>query len=255
MTPATGYRDVGDYPPALLWREGSGVHVPVTYRQVWEDGFGARGWKLDAAIGDPLIIASTRETGDRIPTSVLVHDTLDHLLSGFGLSGHRAEAMALCQLGLRTGSDIRPDYRQLVMEDLRYGRVNGESLLSFLPDSLRRRLPATGVDDGRRVIATLAGKLGTESLWQHLVARFFELGEQGRPHAERSRQRLGIDSGRCRRIGLALQRLLEWADREVQNNSVVSLRARFFISNERCALNIECDDRTALQRHYETEVV
>jgi len=60
---------------------------------------------VNATIGDPEIIASTRETGQRINTSAFVHDILDHFLSGFGVSGHRSEAMTLIQLSKRTGSD------------------------------------------------------------------------------------------------------------------------------------------------------
>ncbi|WP_410352766.1 hypothetical protein [Thiohalophilus sp.] len=127
------FLDVAQYPPDLLQIRDEGAQVRVTYKKEWDDGFGARGWKLNATIGDPVIIASTRETGQRIPTSVFVHDILDHFLSGFGVSGHRSEAMALRQLYRRTGSDPRPDYRQLVKEDLFYGMVNGEKLKTFLP--------------------------------------------------------------------------------------------------------------------------
>jgi len=59
---------------------------------------------------------------------VFIHDILDHFLSGFGVSGHRSEAMALIQLSKRTGSD----YEQLVTEDILNGRVNGEVLQSLL---------------------------------------------------------------------------------------------------------------------------
>ena len=86
------------------------VVVRVTYRSEWPDGFGARGWKLDIALDDPEIIASTPSPGERINTSVLVHDILDHYVSGFPPSGHRNEAMALIQLSTRTGSDPRSDY-------------------------------------------------------------------------------------------------------------------------------------------------
>lgn len=69
----------------------NGIRIPVTYRHEWHDGFGARGWKLDYSLDDPYIIAATAETGNRIPTSVLVHDILDHYLCGLPLSGQRNE--------------------------------------------------------------------------------------------------------------------------------------------------------------------
>jgi hypothetical protein len=118
------FHSVAQYPNNLLRIGDNSVQVPVTYKKVWDDGFGARGWKVNATIGDPEIIASTRETGQRINTSVFIHDILDHFLSGFGVSGHRSEAMALIQLSRRTGSDPRPDYEQLVREDILNGRVN-----------------------------------------------------------------------------------------------------------------------------------
>ena len=74
---------VEQYPQNLLRRVDGGVLVPVTYKKVWDDGCGARGWKVNATIGDPEIIASTRETGRIINTSVFVHDILDHFLSGW----------------------------------------------------------------------------------------------------------------------------------------------------------------------------
>ncbi|MFN2348484.1 MAG: hypothetical protein ABR558_02765 [Thioalkalivibrio sp.] len=88
-------RDVLAYPPSVLKRDGNYVTVGAHYERIWQDGFGARGWKLNHTLNDPEIIASTRETGNSIPTSVFVHDVLDHLFSGFAPSGHRAEAMAM----------------------------------------------------------------------------------------------------------------------------------------------------------------
>ena len=92
------FRSVEQYPQNLLRMADDGVQVPLTYKKVWDDGFGVRGWKVNVTIGDSEIIASTRETGQRINTSVFIHDILDHFLSGFGVSGHRSEAMALIQL-------------------------------------------------------------------------------------------------------------------------------------------------------------
>jgi hypothetical protein len=71
------------------------MYVAVTYRREWQDGFGARGWKLDIGIDDGYVIASTAYCGENIPTSILIHDIVDHHLCAFRLSGHRHEAMAL----------------------------------------------------------------------------------------------------------------------------------------------------------------
>ena len=74
------FRSIKQYPQNLLRIGDGSVQVPVTYKKVWDDGFGARGWKVNATIGDPAIIASTRETGLRINTSVFIHDILDHYM-------------------------------------------------------------------------------------------------------------------------------------------------------------------------------
>jgi hypothetical protein len=53
---------------------------------------------------------------------VFIHDILDHALCGLPSSGRRAEAIALLQLAARTGADPRPDFAQMVDEDLLQGR-------------------------------------------------------------------------------------------------------------------------------------
>ena len=166
----SAFRDVAQYPRRYLYTDATGVHVPTTYRRVWDDGFGARGWKIDVSIGDPEIIASTRETGSRVETSVFVHDILDHLLSGFGVSGHRSEAMALAQLALRTASDIRSDFEQMVKEDLMKGRVNGENIREFIGPDLVSQVPAE-VTEGRDVMGSLVARLGEAQVIARRAAR------------------------------------------------------------------------------------
>jgi len=238
MQTSPGFRDVHAYPPAYLSLSLAGVCVPVSYQKTWHDGFGARGWKLDVASADPAIIASTRETGGRIPTSVLIHDLLDHLLSGFEISGHRAEAMALIQLGKRTGSDIGHDYLQMVHEDLRYGHVNRESLASFLPHKLLANVPQDKYADGRGIIQALQAQFDEDELDEQLVQHFHDLGERGKDHAQDSWRLLGLKPSRCQEIGLALQRVLSEVDQQVENKGIEQLNAIFIISNEQCALEI-----------------
>jgi len=210
------------------------IPVAVSYRREWADGFGARGWKLDAAAAEADVIASTAYTGGRIPTSVLVHDILDHHLSGFGLSGHREEACALIQLGLRTGSDIRPDYAQMVDEDILQGRVHGEDLETFLPERVRALVPPGG--DPRERMAALSAALGRDLLREILIGRFYELGLGGAARAERFWREAGLDYGRRREIGLALQRLLERADARMLEAAVEQAAGAFLVGNARCAL-------------------
>lgn len=229
--------DVRAYPARFL-RYGQGqVAVAVTYMRQWHDGFGARGWKIDASIGDPVIIASTRETGNRIPTSVFVHDVLDHYLSGFGISGHRSEAMALVQLSRRTGSDPLPDYRQMIMEDILNGIVNGERMTDFLPAELLKILALNkgkeyrGIND-REIIDCLVADLGRDRLMDVLAEHFLAIGLAGEPHAQLSWSLLGLDSDRNTATGFAIQRLLERVDSRAENDAIENMKGVIWIRNE-----------------------
>ncbi len=238
---SSALRDVLRLPPSSLRIEvddttGAGVVcVPVSYRACWEDGFGARGWKLDADLAAPEIIASTRETGGVLPTSVLVHDTLDHLISGFAPSGHRAEAMALDRLALRTGADPTPDDRQMIREDLLAGHVLGESAASFIGKALRRHCSADiDLDDDRQVMADLRRRLGEDALTEALLARFKVLGATDRAHALASWRRLGLDPERSGPLGLAMQAVLERIDRAVEQRGVPALHGEFRLCGDAC---------------------
>ena len=232
-------RDVQQYSSELLKLLHQGVQLSATYRKVWNDGFGARGWKLNATIGDPAIIASTRQAGERIATSVFVHDILDHFLSGFGVSGHRSEAMALMQLSYRTGSDPRPDFRQLVMEDVMHGMINGEALDSFLPEPMLNLLPSDKSMTGKQMIATLTDTLGHDALVEALVDHFVLLGKQGDNHAAASWQKLGLDHAQAGATGTALQRLLDKVDLEAESSGVDALDVSIVINDSVCSFIVE----------------
>lgn len=242
---SSAFRDVLAYPPQQLRCLEDGVRVALSYRQSWDDGFGARGWKLDTTIGDPQIIASTRETGERIETSVFVHDIFDHLLSGFGVSGHRSEAMALAQLAARTGSSPEPDYRQMVEEDILLGSINGEALRSFLPEVLLQCLPDSDEISDRRVMEILVEKLGKEALQEALVAHFFELGRQGEQHARRSWQALGLMQELRSELALCTQELLSVMDRRLENEHTEQAVGHIDIGNRRITLCIDGGCRSA----------
>ena len=235
-------RDVTQYPANILRHHEGVVRVPVTYKRVWDDGFGARGWKVDATIGDPEIIASTRETGLKINTSVFIHDILDHFLSGFGVSGHRSEAMALVQLSKRTGSDPSSDYQQLVREDILQGRVNGEALIDFLPEQLAAMIPEDAAMTDREVVAYLRESLGEKRLVKLLVDRFYQLGRAGENHADENWKLLGLDTNKRTDIGRALQALLEVIDLAVEQLEIEELHGILNIDNEHVAFFITDGD-------------
>lgn len=237
LEPDRGYplRDVRRLAPELLRVEAGEVCLGLRYRAHWDDDYGARGWKLMANLADPEIIASTRETGATLPTSVLVHDALDHLVSGFAASGHRAEAMALAQLARRTGSDPTPDYRQMIREDLLNGQVVGERAATFIGATLRARCtPGIALDDDRAVMVDLRRRLGDAALTAALVERFRTLGALGHRHALRSWERLGL-AAECRApLGLAMQAVLECIDRVAEDGHLPRWRGELRLSGQRC---------------------
>lgn len=240
--------DVRRYPEELLGFVAHGIRLPLTYKKSWDDGFGARGWKLNATIGDPQIIASTRVTGARINTSVLVHDILDHFLSGYTVSGHRSEAMALTQLAMRTGSDPGPDYEQMVNEDIMRGLVNRESLASFLPRDLQLLLPYKADMSETEIISLLKNVMGEKQLSIRLVRHFHSLGESGKEHAVNSWYKLGLERDKQRAFGTALQKVLEQADTYVEEMDLDYIEANGIVSNSEClfALKDFTDDNTDL---------
>lgn len=214
------------------------VSVPVTYRTEWPDGFGARGWKLDAGITDRQVIASTSYTGEKIPTSVLVHDILDHYISGFGFSGHRNEAMATAQLGLRTGTEIRSSYALMIEEVLR-GEVEGEGLDTFLPPPIKKHLPPSELGP-QECMRHAAEKFGVNDLRSMLLAHFYEIGLAGVPRAIASWDRYGLDYDRRAAIGLCLQRLLVRADAFLEeHHGPPVLHGSFILSNNLCTLSLK----------------
>jgi hypothetical protein len=224
------------------------VRIPFSYHREWQDGLGARGWKLDCSIGDPMVIAATAETGEQIPTSVFIHDILDHHLCGLPMSGHRTEAIALIQLAARTGADPRPDFAGMVREDLMQGQVNGEPLRSFLPPALREQLPDT-LDNGAEIIDWLAEQLGRETLRERLVERFFELGETGAASARQHYQSHGLDYDRRRELGLALQTLLVEMDKRALELNWEEAHGEVALTQQRCGFVI----KTPEQRRWESE--
>ena len=232
------FQNVTHYPAALLRQDHDGVQIALTYKRVWDDGFGARGWKVDATIGDPEIIASTRETGQQIKTSVFVHDILDHFLSGFGVSGHRSEAMALIQLSKRTGSTPSADYEQLVREDILNGRVNGDRLIDFLPAGLRSLLTDRASLTDRETMVFLREQLGEKRLVEILVERFYQLGRAGETHADKRWEQLGLETKKRNAIGLALQVLLEVIDRSVEEAGIEELQGEITINNDFAAFMV-----------------
>jgi hypothetical protein len=212
------------------------ARVAVTYRSEWDDGYGAQGWKLDAAMRDGEVIACTAYTGGKVPTSVLVHDILDHWLCGFGASGHRNEAKATTQLGLRVRTEIRSSFEAMV-DDVLHDRVAGESLGSFLDDPPLHGL-APGAARSPEDLRRLERELGTDRLRSLLLTHFYEIGLRGVPEALDAWRNRGLDYARRFAIGMALQHLMVEAEQAFAGVEDVVGRGRFVIDNESCALGM-----------------
>lgn len=223
--------------------------VAVTYQRQWQDGFGARGWKLDCSIDDPSVIAATAETGTRIQTSVLVHDILDHHLCGVAIGGHRNEAKALYQLAVRTGSDPAPDFAQMVDEDLMHGRVNGEPLQDFLPGWLADAVPR-GAACAAECIAHLRGRFGAGPLRQALIMRFFELGAAYAPTAAEAFARTGLRYERRDAYGRGLQRALQDADAYMLHADLEAAQGAFVLRPDHCVLELATPRRLRFAGSY-----
>jgi hypothetical protein len=235
---------------------GTEVRLGCVYRREWPDGFGAGGWKLRAALDDPNIIASTPVTGERIPTSVFVHDILDHALCGLPPSGHRAEAVALLQLAERTGADPQPDFAQMVDEDLLLGQADGDALRDLLPADLLALLPPPGEPasgpsgDGKAVIAALTRTLGREALRARLIRRLFEFGEQGAARARGAFAAHGLSVSRRRALGLALQGLFAQAHQVVAARGAERVEAVVGLNGHRCRFELTAPMAWAIEAAY-----
>ena len=222
------------------------TRIPVTYRNEWQDGFGARGWKPDAAMTDSTVIASTAYTGENVTTSVLIHDILDHLLCGFGFSGHRNEAMAVVQLASRTGADAEISFCPMVEEVMR-GLIREESIEAFLPDMLKQHLPDEPLSNEERM-SYLSHRLGKQRLRSLLLSHFQMIGEEGIGPAKTHWHRAGLDYDRRTAIGLCLQELLVQVDAMALTRRWQQARGNFLIDNRECKLNIESPEKHELRQ-------
>ncbi|WP_026332823.1 hypothetical protein [Thioalkalivibrio sp. ALE20] len=210
----------------------SPVHVPVRYRRTWEDGFGARGWKLALPGLGEDVIAATPFTGERIPTSVFVHDIVDHHLCGFALSGYLDEAGALMQLALRTGSDPVEDYRQMIDEDLLPGRPVADDWPALLPQALRPGSDTRPDPEHLRGLAQWAGQGALRAL---LVAGFVQAGYARLASARANWEGYGLDVRAREAIALALQRLFDRLDERMLAGDVRHAEGVFEITDRRVA--------------------
>ena len=201
---------------------------------MWDDNYASRGWKMEAAVGDSEIIAVTPWHPENIPTSVFVHDILDHYISGFELSGHREEAKALFQLGLRTGTDIDPDIKEMIELDILQGRVYGESLESFLPEELNYFEEIT---DPEKRMKELRNHFGDTYVKMMLKTHYYTIGKNSHNKALANWEKAGLDYRIRKEIGERLQRLFEKLDNCVGEQE--EAEADITVQNECCSATFD----------------
>jgi hypothetical protein len=222
----------------------AGIAFALTYHSEWQDGYGAQGWKLDLARNDPAVVACTAYTGEKTPTSVLVHDILDHLVSGFPLSGYANEARATAMHGLRNGIEVRSSYEWMADELL-----NGDGrdeLARFLPPDLLVGVPGgTGSD---AAIAALIAAHGRDRLKSRIVERFFGIGLSGIPVAFANWQKQRLEFERMHGIGLCLQALLVKAQDFIGRSAIEAATGRCQIGNMACEFIVATADPDRQER-------
>lgn len=223
----------------MLSTQATGIRFDLTYHSEWLDGYGAQGWKLDVAMDDPEVIACTAYTGNKTPTSVLVHDMLDHLASGFGLSGYANEARAAAIHGLRNGVEVRSSYEWMTDEILG-AKLLKENIIDFFPASIAHTVPTPTTPE--ETVALLTENNDPAELRRQLVEGFFRVGLSGIPIALSNWQARNLDFNRMHSIGLCLQALLAEAQDIILDWNADTAKGQLLVANEVCELLVGVDD-------------
>ena len=223
----------------------NGTQFDVTYHSEWQDGYGAQGWKLNVTMHDPDVIACTPYPGNKTPTSVLVHDILDHLVCGFGLSGFANEARATAMHGIRNGIEVRSSYEWMADEILSTKLLNVQ-ITDFLPESIMDSIPTPSTAD--KTMALLLENNDRADIRNHLVAGFFRVGLSGIPIAISNWQNQRLDFNRMYSIGVCLQALFIEAQDIIVSRTVETARGQILVGNEVCEFAVETDDPSKQER-------
>jgi hypothetical protein len=88
------------------------------------------------------------------------------------------------------------------------------------------------------MITLLCRQLGKAALRERLIQRFFELGKAETGKIRSLWKARGPDYGQRGAMGLALQRILELADRDVCELALEEVRGKFMVADSCCALDL-----------------
>jgi len=224
----------------MLKSENVKVQFDLTYQSEWQDGFGAQGWKLDVAMKDPQVIACTTYTGEKSLTSVLVHDILDHLVSGFWLSGYENEARATAMHGIRNGIEVRSSYEWMANEILSSKPIC-DNLTDYLPARISKEITAFNTND--EAVEFLFDNYGIAQVSNFIVEVFFRIGLSGVPIALARWQQQDLAFDRMHAIGLCLQSLLVDAQDAIANWNAEKASASIYLNNDACEFIVTAGDR------------
>jgi len=213
-----------------------GVILDVVYRSEWDDGFGARGWKLTSTISDQRVIATTAFIGEVSDTSVFVHDIVDHHLCGLGIGGHRNEAIAVFLHALRSNVPIESSITMMV-EDLMKSGECGERLETFLP---REMLVITDYDivPRKRFMHSIIQQYGERDIYERLVEHYYMIGASGVRAGLNAWASHGLLNAQRTAIGRCLQTLIEQMDTHMLDLEQTTAEARVYIENHICCASI-----------------
>lgn len=223
----------------------NGTQFDVTYHSEWQDGYGAQGWKLNVTMDDPDVIACTPYPGNKTPTSVLVHDILDHLVSGFGLSGFANEARATAMHGIRNGIEVRSSYEWMADEILSTKLLKVD-ITDFLPASIMDSIPTPSTPD--KTMALLLENNDRADIRNRLVEGFFRVGLSGIPIAISNWQNQRLDFNRMYSIGVCLQALFIEAQDIIANWAVETAKGQILVGNEVCEFAVGTNDLSKQER-------
>lgn len=219
------------------------VTVPLVYRTDWDDGFYARGWKIEGEMRRGAVIASTSTISGASPTSVPVHDILDHWVSGFSCHEWIGEAKAIVMHGLRNGIDVRRSLQAMAQEMAQggYSLRGGEEPLSA-GGSVDADCPARASLRGERKRRSAAVEESFTTRVNVLTMALHRRGLEGVGEAVQRWRWHGLEFGRMELIGRALQELLNAAECRLAKSKAHEAKGVVTITNQECCMTLIAGD-------------
>lgn len=210
----------------------------LTYKDSWPDSYGVSGWRLCDSEGRFPAFPSSAAVGTASPTSVPIHDVLDHWTCGFGWHTYSDEAKATVMHGLRNGIDVRRSF-ELLAEDLIVDQQPSEPIDFFV--SHRRLVRDPGRENpscNRETVIRTISQMGRRNAIAAASMGLRRVGLEGIGEAQCRWRKLGLDFSLMGHIGHVLQELLEEAESIVAAEKQEFIDAAFEITPDICSINV-----------------